>query len=179
MSEQTPHLDLSEPLITDAELATATREPMGTIRGWMADFGALGATTGLAMVVTNLLLYGGPAQNSLLSFLLLGPVFIGLAGAVAGAVSGLILRTLRGTVSAAWGVFLAAMGTNFVGSMLTMTAHDLFHSPATEVIVGQAAPLSLAIWALIPLVAVLRWKRQSTLPWMVLFGTLAGILIGL
>ena len=51
------------------------------------------------MVVTNLLLYGGPAQNSLLSFLLLGPVFRSAldGGNVAGAVSGILIppSTLR------------------------------------------------------------------------------------
>jgi hypothetical protein len=152
---------------------------MGTIRGWMTDFGALGATTGLAMVLTSLLMNGLPEQTSLWSFLLLGPVFIGLAGAGAGAVAGVLLQILRGRVSAALGVFLTAMGTNLAGSMLTVLAHDLFHTASTEVIVGQATPLSLAVWTLIPLVAVLRWKQQRTLPWLVLFGTVAGICIGL
>lgn len=152
---------------------------MGSIGGWMADFGGLGATTGLAMVLTSLALAGAPEQGSLLSFLLMGPLVIGLAGAGAGAVSGLILRALRRQVPPALGVFLAAMGTNMAGSLLTVSAHEVFQSAATEVIVGQAAPLSLAVWALIPLVAVLRWRGQRTLPWLVLFGTIAGVLIGL
>ena len=167
------------PLVTEVDQAAGNREPMGTIGGWMIDFGVLGAVTGLVVVLVHLVLHSVPAGASLLSFLALAPLLIGFAGAAAGATAGMILRVLRGKISAVWGVFLAAFGANSIGSMVTVAAHNAIGAAATSVLVGQAEPLSLAVLLLIPVVAVLRWREQSTLPWMVLFGAIVGLLIGI
>jgi len=144
----------------------------------MTDFGLLGASTGLAMSLTHLALHALPEGVSLLSFVGLAPAIIGFAAACAGAAAGLFLRTFRGKMPAVLGVLLASCGANLVGSTLTIAAGETF--PATvSVIQGQATPLSLAVLCLIPVAAVLRWRRQNTLPWMLLFGVLAGTLIGL
>ena len=153
------------------------RHPMGRVRDWMLDFGILGAMTGLAAAVTHIL-SGGLTLSAGWSILMVTPLLLGLAATLAGAVAGGALRALRGKVSAVVGVLIAGMGVNFVGSMITL-ALPWDRLATASIIAGKAGPLSLAVLLLIPVVAVLRWREQSTLPWLVLAGALAGMLIGL
>jgi len=158
--------------------AAATRHPMGSPREWAADVGTLGASAGLSLALTCLAVAPSLAGASPLAFALLTPLLIGIAGAFAGATAGAILRALRGRVHAVVGVLLAACGANMVGSALTLARPEAL-ALAAGAIEGRAGPLSLAVLALIPAIAVLRHRGQRTLPWMVLVGALTGALIGL
>ena len=167
----------STPLHEAQQSTIGAREPMGSIGAWMTDFGTLGVVTGVVMTLTHWMLYALPEGLSMAAFFGVGPVLIGGAAAIAGATAGGVLRLLRGSISPVMGVLCAAMAANFVGSMLTLSAAGLFPAQVA-VIEGQAAPLSLAVMLLIPVVVVLRWRTERTLPWMILVGTLVGILIG-
>jgi len=153
------------------------RHPMGRVRDWMIDFGVLGAVTGLAAAITHIAGAGEPLSAGL-PILAMTPLFLGLAATLAGAVAGGTLRALRGKVPAALGVLLSAMAVNFTGSFITLSLPWQRFATAS-IIEGKAAPLSLAVLLLIPVVAVFRWRKQSTLPWLTAAGALAGVLIGL
>jgi hypothetical protein len=150
---------------------------MGRVREWMADFGFLGAVTGLVAAITHVATGSAPFIAGV-PILVTTPLLLGFAAALAGSVAGGLLRVLRGKVSAVLGVLIAGMGVNLVGSFITMSL-PWNRLASASIIEGKAAPLSLAVLLLIPAVAVLRWRKQSPLPWLLVAGTLAGALIGL
>ena len=153
------------------------RPPMGRVGEWMGDFGFLGAVTGLVAAITYVATGAAPVVAGV-STLVATPILLGFAATLAGAVAGGVLRVLRGKVPAVLGVLIAGMGVNLVGSLITVSLpwHRL---ASASIIEGNAAPLSLAVLLLIPVVAVLRWRKQSPLPWLTVAGALAGLLIGL
>lgn len=170
--------EVTTPTLEELMAAHEGRHPMGRVRDWMVDFGVLGAVTGLVAAVTHMLFVAGVPLSTSWPVVLATPMLLGFAATLAGAVAGGALRALRGKVSAAIGVFLAAMAVNMVGSFITV-AMPWDRITSATIIEGKAAPLSLAVLLLIPLVAVLRSRRQSTFPWLMAAGALAGVLIGL
>ena len=153
------------------------RHPMGRVRTWMLDLGLLGAMTGLVAAFTSLLFQPSDPSGAGASVLYMTPVLLGAAAVLAGAVAGLSLRALRGRVPALLGVFLAGTAVNLVGSTVSQALPWELLAGAS-VIEGKAAPLSISIYLLIPLVTVLRWRDRSPLPWLLLAGALAGAWIG-
>ena len=153
------------------------RPPMGRVRDWMVDVGLLGAVTGLMAAITHAATGAAPFAAGL-PIIILTPFMLCFAATLAGAVAGVLLRVLRGKVPAVVGVLIAGMGVNLVGSLITVSLpwHRL---ASASIIEGKAAPLSLAVLLMIPVIAVLRWRKQPTLPWLTMAGVLAGLLIGL
>ena len=92
-------------------------------------------------------------------------------------VAGAILRSLRGKVPPVAGILAATFGGSWAGSMLTLSRPEVF-AFAGSALEGRAGPLSLALILLIPCAAVFRSRDQPTLPWMVVAGIVAGVLIG-
>ena len=153
------------------------RPPMGRVRDWMGDFGFLGAVTGLMAAITHVAT-GATTLVAGLPIIIVTPFLLCFAATLAGAAAGVLLRVLRGKVSAVVGVLIAGMGVNLVGSLITVSLpwHRLV--PAS-IIEGNAAPLSLAVLLMIPAVAVFRWRGRSPLPLLTAAGAIAGLLIGL
>lgn len=147
---------------------------MGTIPNWMLDFARIGGATGLALALTTWLLDSATP----LPLLLFTPLLLAVTASIAGAVAGLCLRALRGQTHPAVGVFLAALATNATGSFLTLSRPDVL-APAAALIEGRAGPLALVVTLLLPVLAVLRWRKERTWPWTIGLGALAGALIAL
>ena len=157
---------------TKQQVQSSEAHPMGSLQGWMADFGLLAGSTGLVIALASLLSGGS------LAFVLTMPLFMALLGACAGLASGLMLRLLRGTVSAMMGILGAAFVGNLVPSMLVLMQPEGFN-PLADLIRGQAGPLAIALTLLIPLAAVYRSRGQRTWPFMLLAGCVAGVFIAL
>ncbi len=157
-----------------------SKEPMGTVWSWIQEFGGLGASAGLALALTVLGVAPAVAGESVLPFVLLTTLFVGIQGAFAGLVGGSILRGLQRTksISAIWGILLSSFAANAAASSLVMIEHDVF-APAVSAIQGRATPLSIAVMVLIPILTVLRYRGKRTLPWAMAIGFLAGALVGL
>lgn len=179
-SEQSAHVNdalkamsVNQSATPPALTETAMRHPMGTLGGWMMDFGLLAASTGLMVALAS---WFSAAGSSML-FVLTMPIFMGALGASAGIGAGLTLRVLRGKIPAVGGIFLASIVGNFVPSMLVNMQPEGFN-PLADLIRGQAGPLAIALTLLIPLAAVYRARGQRTWPAMLLAGCIAGLFIG-
>ena len=124
--------------------------------------GALGATTpdlqGAVAMVTIVLMMS---------------VLMGVQGCLAGLASGTLLRVLRGRVPAVVGVAIAVAGAWLATSLIPMVGGKF---PALESSL-RGLPLTLAVTALIPFMAVLRSRGRATLGWVLGAGVGVGALL--
>ena len=100
-------------------------------------------------------------------------VLVTLQGVLAGLAVGGTLRLLRGRVPA-WVGLVAAV---FAAFLFTSIVPWLGGRPIGMAAIMAGLPYTLSVAGLIPLTAVLRSRRQSTLPWVLGAGVLVGLVV--
>jgi len=144
---------------------------MGTVFAWMRDFALFGCTSGLVggpFIASHVPdIEGGAAVFLVLFF----AVMVSIQGVLAGLAVGSALRLLRGRVPA-WAGLMAAV---FAACVFTSIVPWLSGQRIGVESLMRGLPYTLAVAGLIPLTAVLRSRRQRTLPWMLGAGVLVGL----
>jgi hypothetical protein len=150
---------------------------MGALSGWAVDFAVLGLTTGAMAALAPVVFGTGGGQPIPWSLMGTAALLIGVVASVAGVAAGVTLRAQhRSKGHPLVAIFLSAMAASFCGSMLTAFASEVpVLAASAHVLLGRAGVLSLMVLLSVPLLAVLRWRRERTWTWMVVFGILAGL----
>ena len=144
---------------------------LGRMRTWMWDFACFGAIAGLAHASMLLIQSRGGADLAMFIFL---PLFTTIQGILVGATIGATLRVLRGRVPAAIGVATATLAAVMASTLPGLMVGVEMLEPARFV---RGLPMTIAVMAMVPLLAVFRAQQKPTMRWVLLVGAVAGALI--